>query len=98
MEAEVPGVGKDRVAVEMTKEGVLRIGVREEEKGKGNNEEKDVRRLLWELGDVKQFGERMLEMPRDASREKVSARLVDGVLRVSVGKVVEEGGRSVAIE
>jgi HSP20 family molecular chaperone IbpA len=45
-----------------------------------------------------QFAERVVELPRDAARDKVSARLADGMLRVSVGKIVEEGGRSVTIE
>jgi HSP20 family molecular chaperone IbpA len=53
VEAELPGVTKDRVAVEVTKENALRIGVREEEKGNNEGGDSEVRKLLWEMGSEK---------------------------------------------
>jgi HSP20 family protein len=82
VEVDLPGLSKEDVEV-MVGEGVLDITAKRE----SNREESDESYIRRERGFVSFH--RRLNLPDDATEEKLEAKLDDGVLKVLVQKVTE---------
>jgi len=79
VEAELPGIDKDNVQIEVSEDGIEIRAEKEESK-----EEKREGYLRRERGYQSFY--RKLPLPEDASQEDIQASLSDGVLRVTIPK------------
>lgn len=79
VEAEVPGVAKEDVEIEIGEDAIEIRAKKEEEK-----EEKGEGYIRKERGSLRFY--RRLPLPDDVDREKVEAKMENGVLRISLPK------------
>lgn len=93
VEAEIPGVAKEDVEIEIGEDAIEISAKREEEK-----EEKGEGYIRKERGSLRFY--RRLPLPDDVDREKVEAKMENGVLRISLPKAerLEEAKKKVEIK
>lgn len=89
--AELPGVSKDDVTVEL-EEG--RLCIRGEKKSKRDEKTERGRRLECSYGAFS----RTFSLPQDADSERISAEYKDGVLDIAIKKSPESKPKRVAIK
>jgi HSP20 family protein len=89
--AELPGVGKDDVTVEV-EQGMLSL--RGEKKSRRDEKTEKGRRLECSYGAFS----RSFTLPPDADAEKISAQFKDGVLDVSIAKRPEAKAKQIAVK
>jgi HSP20 family protein len=83
LEAELPGIKKNEVSVEISEEAVIIKAERE-----NNIEEKGEGYLRRERGYISFY--RQIPLPMDVDNSKATARMEDGLLIVSLPKKVEK--------
>jgi HSP20 family protein len=88
---DLPGLSKEDVEV-MVGEGVIDITAKREER----SEESDEGYIRRERGFVSFH--RRLDLPEDASNDKLEAKLEDGVLRIRVNKMKQETEKRKKVE
>jgi HSP20 family protein len=88
--AELPGVGKDDVGVDLENNVLTIHGEKKEEK-----EEKEKERYLYE----RYYGsfQRSFSLPTPVDENKVTASFKDGVLKIHLEKTAEAKGRKIPI-
>jgi len=93
VEAELPGIEEKDLSIEL-KDDVLVLSA--EMKHEEKTEEKGYYRVERSYGSFK----RVLNVPEDADKEKITAKLNKGILRVTMPrtKAVESNSRKIAIE
>jgi HSP20 family protein len=91
IEMDLPGLSKEDVEV-MVGEGVIDITAKREER----SEESDEGYIRRERGFVSFH--RRLDLPEDASNDKLEAKLEDGVLRIRVNKMKQETEKRKKVE
>lgn len=89
--AELPGVGKDDVTVEL-EQGVLTL--RGEKKTRRDEKVERGRRLECSYGAFS----RSFTLPPDADDDRIDAKFRDGVLEISVGKRPESKPKQIAVK
>lgn len=89
--AELPGVDKDEVTVELD-QGVLCI--RGEKKSRRDEKLERGRRLECSYGAFS----RSFALPQDADPDRISAQFKDGVLDVKIGKAPESKPKQIAVK
>lgn len=89
--AELPGVSKDDVTVEL-EQGVLCI--RGEKKSRRDEKVERGRRLECAYGAFS----RSFPLPKDADADRISAQFKDGVLDVSIAKSPESKPKQIAVK
>jgi HSP20 family protein len=89
--AELPGVSKDDVTVEL-EQGVLSI--RGEKKTRRDEKAERGRRLECSYGAFS----RTISLPQDADADRISAEFRDGVLEVAIGKRPESKPKQIAVK
>ncbi len=89
--AEVPGVKKSDLTVEVQDHNLT---IRGEKKSEREDNDESARRLERSYGTFS----RSFALPADADELKVSARFEDGVLRVSIAKQPEAKPKQVSIK
>jgi HSP20 family protein len=89
--AELPGLERDDVTVEVENNILTLKGEKKEE-----HEQKDARYHMWERG----YGafERSIPLPRTVRADAIKAAFVNGVLKVTLPKVAEAKGRKIPVE
>jgi HSP20 family protein len=89
--AELPGLKPEEVTIEVENNILTLKGEKKEE-----FEEKDARFHVWE----RTYGafERSLPLPRTVIPEQIKAEFENGILRVSMPKVVEAKGRKIEVK
>jgi HSP20 family protein len=90
LKAEIPGVDRDDVSVEVNENVITLKGERRFAK---NLREENYHRMERFYGTF----QRVFSLPNVVDKSAVRASFKDGVLEITVRKVVEEGGRSVKI-
>ena len=91
LQADLPGMNKENVTIEITDEFLEIKGMREESK------EESREGYVWkERGSTRFF--RRLPLPEDADPDEVKARLGDGVLELTIGKRTETGLKKRKVE
>ena len=88
---DLPGMKPDEVQVELHEGALLISGKREEEK---EEEGKSFHRIERRHGEFR----RMLPLPAAIDEERVEAKFEDGVLKVTVPKVVEAKAKSIEVK
>ena len=86
VELAAPGAKKEDFIVEINDEGNLMIKL--ETKNETKEENKEMRYLRREFSYTK--FEQTFELPEDVEKEKISAKVENGVLTVELPKLVEE--------
>ena len=84
IEAAVPGMTKEDINIHLTEDNVLVISMEK----KNKEEEKDKKYLRREFSYSKY--EQSLVLPDDVEKEKISAKVTDGVLTVDLPKMTEQ--------
>ncbi len=89
--AELPGMGKDDVEVELENNVLTLRGEKRSE-----HEEKEEGRHVYE----RQYGQftRSFTLPRSVDADRIHARFRDGVLTVTMPKLERSGGKKIDIE
>lgn len=87
MEVAVPGIKKDYVRIDLNKDGDLELSIENklehhEEDGKAERKEHYLRREFSYSNYQQSY-----TLPEDADREKISAKVADGVLEVEIPKL-----------
>ncbi|MDO4217592.1 MAG: Hsp20 family protein [Bacteroidales bacterium] len=92
LELTVPGLKKEDLNLSLDADGNLVIEMVKEQK----SEEKDEKRnyLRREFGSI-QF-KRVMALPENVKKDKISAKVEDGMLRVTLPKVTEEEKKQLA--
>ena len=83
MEMAVPGLKKEWVRINVTNEGLLHVAI--ENKMEHKNEDKHEHYLRREFSYSNY--QQTYTLPEDADREKISAKVADGVLEVQIPKL-----------
>ena len=86
VELAAPGAKKEDFNVEINDEGNLRIKI--ETKNETKDENKQSRYLRREFSYTK--FEQTFELPEDVQKEKISAKVDNGVLYIDIPKIVKE--------
>ena len=86
VELAAPGTKKEDFNVEINDEGNLRIKI--ETKNETKDENKQSRYLRREFSYTK--FEQTFELPEDVQKEKISAKVDNGVLYIDIPKIVKE--------
>ena len=86
MEIAAPGLKKDMVKMNIDKDGYLNISI--EHKAEKKDEKKDEHYLRREFS-YSNYSQ-SYALPEDANKEKISAEVNDGVLKIEIPKVAEE--------
>ena len=86
IEVAAPGMCKEDFNISLTKDGDIVIAM--EKKSDNKEEEKDKKYLRREFSYTKY--EQTLILPEDVNKEKIAARVADGVLTVELPKIVKE--------
>ena len=86
LELAVPGMTKEDFHVSVDKDGVLNIKM--EHKGENQQENNAVRYLRREFSYAN--FEQRLQLPDDVDRDKIMARVEDGVLRIGLPRKTEK--------
>ena len=86
VELAAPGAKKEDFIVEINDEGNLRIKL--ETKNETKEENKETRYLRREFSYTK--FEQTFELPEDVEKEKISAKVENGVLYIDIPKMVKE--------
>ena len=86
VELAAPGAKKEDFNVEINDEGHLRIKL--ETKSENKEENKETRYLRREFSYTK--FEQTFELPDDVEKEKISAKVENGVLYIDIPKLVKE--------
>ena len=84
VEAAVPGMTKEDINIHLTDDNVLVISMEK----KNQEEEKDKKYLRREFSYYKY--EQSLILPDDVEKEKISAKVTDGVLTIELPKMTEQ--------
>ena len=84
VEAAVPGMTKEDINIHLTDDNVLVIAMEK----KNQEEEKDKKYLRREFSYSKY--EQSLILPDDVEKEKISAKVTDGVLTIELPKMTEQ--------
>ena len=87
MEVAVPGIKKDYIRIDLNKDGDLELSIENklehhEEDGKAERKEHYLRREFSYSNYQQSY-----TLPEDADREKISAKVADGVLEVEIPKL-----------
>merc|ERR1719420_1905742 len=92
--ADLPGVKREAVQLEVGHDGVLQLSV-EEGADEEPRDEKELAVKWRRMERARRFESRRVQLPPDADVEKVQASLADGVLLLSVPKKPEPTSRRV---
>lgn len=93
--AELPGMSRDDVEIELEDDMLTIRGVKEEQK----EEEKEEGEVTYRMAE-RSYGEfsRSFTVPSTVDAEAISAEFRDGVLTVTMPKTAESRGRKIEIE
>ena len=86
MEIAAPGLKKDMVKMNIDKDGYLNITIEHKAEKKDEKKEEHYLRREFSYSNYSQS----YALPEDANKEKISAEVNDGVLKIEIPKVAEE--------
>ena len=83
MEMAVPGLEKEWVRINVTNEGLLHVAIENKMEHKDEDKHEHYLRREFSYGNYQQC----YTLPEDADREKISAKVADGILEVEIPKL-----------
>lgn len=86
MEIAAPGLKKDMVKMNIDKDGFLNVSIEHKAEKKDEKKEEHYLRREFSYSNYSQS----YALPEDANKEKISAEVNDGVLKIEIPKVAEE--------
>ena len=89
VEVAAPGMTKDDFHIHVTQDGELVIGVEKKTQNEEHKEHKEDKKYLRREFSYSKF-EQTIDLPDNVERSRISAKVNDGVLTISLPKKTEE--------